>query len=253
MKKKKIMLVDDEQDFTGILKLNLEERGYEVIVLSSAKDIVAQVDKHKPDCLLLDLLMPEIGGIDACGMLNNSPVGSKTPIVILSALNKDIDKLKAYQLGVLSYVTKPIEIDAVVAVIEKVTAAKGFTLIELMLVVIIIGALVAMVMPRLTGRTEQARVATAEADIRANIATALKLYELDNGAFPATGEGLNALLNKPSSSRKWNGPYLEKPPIDPWGNEYKYKSPGDHRADYDLYSTGRDAQEGNEDDVKNWE
>ncbi|MDD5466091.1 MAG: type II secretion system major pseudopilin GspG [Candidatus Omnitrophica bacterium] len=136
---------------------------------------------------------------------------------------------------------------------EKVTAPKGFTLIELMLVVIIIGALVAMVMPRLTGRTEQARVATAEADIRANIATALKLYELDNGIFPTTEEGLNALLNKPASSRKWNGPYLEKQPLDPWGREYKYKSPGNHRADYDLYSLGRDGQEGTEDDVKNWE
>ncbi|MCX7661554.1 MAG: type II secretion system protein GspG, partial [Candidatus Omnitrophica bacterium] len=70
----------------------------------------------------------------------------------------------------------------------------SFTLIELMLVVIIIGALVAMVMPRLTGRGEQARIATAKADIQANIATALKLYELDNGAFPTTEEGLNALL-----------------------------------------------------------
>jgi len=130
---------------------------------------------------------------------------------------------------------------------------KGFTLIELMLVVIIIGALVAMVMPRFTGRGEQARIAAAEADIRANIATALKLYELDNGNFPGTEEGLNALLNKPSSSQNWNGPYLEKKPIDPWAREYKYKSPGEHRPDYDLYSLGKDGQEGTADDVKNWE
>lgn len=132
------------------------------------------------------------------------------------------------------------------------TRTKGFTLIELMLVVIIIGALVAMVMPRLTGRGEQARVATATADIQANIATGLKLYELDNGAFPSTEEGLNALLNKPSSAQNWNGPYLEKKPIDPWNREYKYKSPGEHRADYDLYSLGKDGVEG-ADDVKNWE
>ena len=129
----------------------------------------------------------------------------------------------------------------------------GFTLIELMLVVIIIGALVAMVMPRLAGRGEQARVAAAKADIQANIATALKLYELDNGNFPSTAEGLNALLAKPSSTGNWNGPYLEKRPVDPWGKEYKYKYPGEHGRDYDLYSQGKDGQEGNADDVKNWE
>lgn len=130
--------------------------------------------------------------------------------------------------------------------------AKGFTLIELMLVVIIIGALVAMVMPRLTGRGEQARASAAKADIQANIATALKLYELDNGNFPSSEEGLTALLNKPASSQNWNGPYLEKNPIDPWGREYKYKSPGEHRSDYDLYSLGKDGVE-SQDDVKNWE
>lgn len=131
-------------------------------------------------------------------------------------------------------------------------AKKAFTLIELMLVVIIIGALVAMVLPRFTGRGEQARAAAAQADIQANIATALKLYELDNGSFPATEEGLNALSNKSSSARNWNGPYLERKPIDPWGREYKYKSPGEHRTDYDLYSLGKDGVESN-DDVKNWE
>jgi len=129
----------------------------------------------------------------------------------------------------------------------------GFTLIELMLVVIIIGALVAMVMPRLTGRSEQARSTAAEADIRANIATALKLYELDNGGFPTSDEGLGALLAKPGSAQNWKGPYLEKKPIDPWGREYKYKCPGEHRpADYDLYSLGKDGIE-SADDVKNWE
>ena len=130
---------------------------------------------------------------------------------------------------------------------------KGFTLIELMLVVIIIGALVAMVMPRLAGRGEQARIAAARADIQANIATALKLYELDNGAFPTTEEGLEALLVRPPSAVNWNGPYLEKKPIDPWGREYKYKSPGDHRPDYDLFSVGRDGQPGTADDVTNWD
>jgi general secretion pathway protein G len=129
---------------------------------------------------------------------------------------------------------------------------RGFTLIELMLVVIIISALVAMVLPRLTGRSEQARIAAAKADINVNIATALKLYELDNGAFPTTEEGLDALLHKPASAPNWNGPYLEKKPIDPWGREYKYISPGKYRPDYDLYSLGRDGIE-SEDDITNWE
>lgn len=129
----------------------------------------------------------------------------------------------------------------------------GFTLIELMLVVIIIGALVAMVMPRLAGRSEQAKAGAAQADINANLATALKLYELDNGAYPTSEEGLNALISRPANASAWNGPYIEKRPTDPWGREYQYKSPGVHRTyDYDLYSLGRDGQE-SADDVKNWQ
>ncbi len=134
---------------------------------------------------------------------------------------------------------------------------KGFTLIELMIVVIIIAALAAMIVPRLSGRADQAKVSVAQSDINANISTALKLYQLDNGNFPSTEQGLNALLNKPStgvSANNWNGPYLEKNPIDPWGNPYKYKSPGtNNKSGYDLYSMGKDALEGTEDDVKNWQ
>ena len=132
-------------------------------------------------------------------------------------------------------------------------SVSGFTLIELMLVVIIIGALVAMVLPRLAGRSEQARVAAAQADVSSNIATALKLYELDNGDFPATQEGLNALSSRPSNAANWRGPYLEKKPLDPWGREYQYQSPGTHRPnDYDLYSFGKDGQV-SADDVTNWQ
>lgn len=131
--------------------------------------------------------------------------------------------------------------------------SQGFTLIELMVVVIIIGALVAMVTPRLAGRGEQAKRAAASADIQANIATALKLYELDNGAFPDSAQGLKVLLSKPSSGAlNWNGPYLEKEATDPWGRAYEYKSPGSHRKDYDLFSTGRDGVTGTDDDVVNW-
>ncbi len=129
---------------------------------------------------------------------------------------------------------------------------KAFTLVELLLVVIIIGVLAAMVVPRLTGRSEEARIGVARADIETNIATALKIYELDNGIFPSTGEGLGALIQAPGSAKRWKGPYLEKKPLDPWGNSYQYKSPGSHRSDYDLYSLGRDGIE-SDDDVVNWE
>jgi len=130
----------------------------------------------------------------------------------------------------------------------------GFTLVEIMLVVIIIGALAAMVIPRFTGRSEQAKVTAAQADINSHLATALKLYELDNGNFPATSQGLDALTIKPTSSpvpTNWNGPYIEKKPLDPWGRPYAYASPGSHRLDYDLYSKGKDVNK-EEDDIVNW-
>ena len=133
---------------------------------------------------------------------------------------------------------------------------QGFTLIEIMLVVIIIGILVAMVVPNFAGRGEQARRAAAQADIEANLAAALDLYELDNGRYPTTGQGVNALLSKPGSApvpQNWNGPYLETDPLDPWKAEYMYKSPGEHNANgYDLYSMGPDGVEGTEDDITNW-
>ena len=134
---------------------------------------------------------------------------------------------------------------------------KGFTLIELMLVIIIIGVLVAMVVPRFAGRSEQARCAAARADIEANVAIALDLYELDNGCYPSTDQRLDALVRKPESEpipQNWKGPYLKKKvPLDPWGNPYLYISPGIHNADdYDLFSYGPDGVEGGGDDIVNW-
>jgi len=132
----------------------------------------------------------------------------------------------------------------------------AFTLIELMIVVVILAVLAAAVVPRLAGRTQQARISTAKMDISGNISVALDLYELDNGRFPSSDQGLNALFAKPSSSpvpTNWNGPYLKKTPIDPWGQEYKYACPGTHNNDYDLYSIGPDSNEGSEDDINNWD
>jgi len=131
----------------------------------------------------------------------------------------------------------------------------GFTLVEIMLVVIIIGALAAMIIPRLSGRGEEAKVKVARADIDANLATALRLYELDNGSFPTTEQGLAALRAKPNTNplpENWNGPYIERAPLDPWGRPYIYASPGEHRSDYDLSSKGKDASS-DKDEITNWQ
>ena len=133
----------------------------------------------------------------------------------------------------------------------------GFTLIEIMLVVVIIGVLAAMVVPNITGRSEQARVTAAQTDIEANLSTALDLFYMDNSRYPTTDQGLAALVEKPSSGTdlpKWKGPYLKKKrvPRDPWGHDYVYKAVGEHNKDtYDLSSLGADGVV-SEDDVNNW-
>jgi len=132
---------------------------------------------------------------------------------------------------------------------------KGFTLLELLIVIVIILALNSMILPRLGGRSEEEKVASAQADIQGNISLSLKLYELDNGRFPTTEQGLQALVSKPKIEpipSNWNGPYLDKFPIDPWGRPYQYRYPGVHNpSSFDLWSVGKDGIE-SEDDVKNW-
>lgn len=132
----------------------------------------------------------------------------------------------------------------------------AFTLIELMLVVVIISILAAMVVPRLVGRSQEARIAAAKADIESNLSVVLGLYELDSGVFPTTEQGLEALRVKPVAPpvpSNWKGPYVRKIPKDPWGNPYIYVCPGVHNTeDYDLSSYGPDAIEST-DDITNWE
>lgn len=125
MGKKRIMVVDDEKDFLKMVELNLEQTGkYDVLTLSSAKDILFQVSSFRPDVILLDILMPGVGGIDACEMLNNDSIGRNIPIIIISALEKDKNQLRAYKVGVVDYIVKPVGTDNVIDKIEKVLKFK---------------------------------------------------------------------------------------------------------------------------------
>ncbi|WP_419663940.1 GspG: general secretion pathway protein G [Desulfosarcina variabilis str. Montpellier] len=137
---------------------------------------------------------------------------------------------------------------------------RGFTLIELMVVIVILGILAGLIVPRIMGRPEQAKKLKARMQIE-SIGTALKLYKLDNGAYPTTEQGLQALVEAPSSGnvpKNWRkGGYLEKGkvPQDPWGNDFVYLSPGIH-DDFDIMSYGADGVSGGEDtnaDINSWE
>lgn len=124
--------------------------------------------------------------------------------------------------------------------------SKGFTLIEIMVVVVILGILGALIVPNIIGRPDEARVTAAKSDIQA-ISNALELYRLDNGHYPSTDQGLEALVNKPSGypePRNWDPEgYLKSVPVDPWGEPYMYINEG---RNYDIYSFGSDRKEGGE-------
>lgn len=128
----------------------------------------------------------------------------------------------------------------------------GFTLIELLLVLVILAVLAAVVVPKFTNRSEQARITAANTDI-SNLGVSLDAFEIDAGRFPSSDEGLRALVQQPSSARSWKGPYIKRGvPNDPWGNPYAYQYPGQHNvSSYDLHSMGPDGHEGG-DDIDNW-
>lgn len=128
---------------------------------------------------------------------------------------------------------------------------RGFTLLELMVVLVILGALIGLVAPNLLSRSDEAKVSVAKTQIR-NIMSALSLYKLDNGNFPSTSQGLEALVSQPSGypeAKNWkSGGYMPKLPLDPWGNEFLYVSPGS-QGEYDLLSLGSDGREGGDGDA----
>ncbi len=137
--------------------------------------------------------------------------------------------------------------------------ARGFTLIEIMVVIVILSLLAILVAPKIIGRSDDAKITDAKVQIR-NFESGLKLYKLDNGNFPTTDQGLQALLTKPTTGaipkNYRDGGYLEsnKIPKDPWGNDFVYISPGEH-GDYDLYSYGADGVkggDGKDEDIESW-
>jgi general secretion pathway protein G len=139
-------------------------------------------------------------------------------------------------------------------IVQKNQLSRAFTLVEIMLVVAIIGILAALVIPKIAGKSEQARETAAMADIKGGIKSALDQYDVDMGFYP---QSLQDLLTAPSrNAAHWHGPYFDPPqlPVDPWQNPYQYAYPGKHNpTGYDLWSAGPDGKSGDADDIGNWQ
>src|SRR3990172_9219675 len=140
---------------------------------------------------------------------------------------------------------------------KALSSNSGFTFIEIMVVVVIIGILATLVGTAVIGRIDEANIAKAKSDI-STLQGSLQLYKLDNGDYPTTEQGLDALVKAPAeeeSSNTWKeGGYLEggKVPLDPWRNPYQYLSPGVNNLNYDIWSMGKDGESGTEDDIQSW-
>jgi general secretion pathway protein G len=129
---------------------------------------------------------------------------------------------------------------------------RGFTLIELLLVLVILGVLAGIVVPRFGGQTKRARETAATTQL-SSFKTALDAYEVDVGSYPKGKEGLKELVSAPRNAKNWRGPYIESIPKDPWGNDYIYECPGKHNQNsFDLMSMGEDGRVGGDDDITNW-
>ena len=136
---------------------------------------------------------------------------------------------------------------------KRLLGRGGFTLVEMLLVLVILATLAAIVVPKFSGRSEQAKITAAETQI-SNFETALDAFEVDNGYYPKGNDGLNLLVEEPKDAKNWRGPYLKQDiPPDPWDNAYIYECPGKNNEEgYDLMSMGPDGRKGTDDDITNW-
>ena len=134
------------------------------------------------------------------------------------------------------------------------SSTAAFTLVEMLLVLVILAVLAAIVIPKVSGRSQQAKITAAQSQI-SSIEMALDAFEVDTGFYPQGSAGLNALVDQPSNAQNWKGPYLKTGvPADPWGNSYVYTYPGRNNAKgYDLMSMGPDGRAGGDDDITNWD